>query len=145
MTREMNIFKFDGQTVDPTEQEVNMIHQLRADQGEDNNSDKESEDKPQSFEEMCDEEIKLFEMRSDEEYGEPESEDHERRFNEEFRLFEEREWRICLSDEADDDGMIDGECEENRTESSVEKDDIKWRTNALFDDPVDDVWGGSMS
>ena len=40
---------------------------------------------------MCDEEIRSFEVTSNDEYGEPDLEDRERRFKEEFRLFEERE------------------------------------------------------
>ena len=49
MTREMNIFKFDGQISDPEEQHVNMIDELQMDQGEDGNMEIE-------FEEVCKEE-----------------------------------------------------------------------------------------
>jgi len=56
-------------------------------------AEKERTDSPRSFEEMLDEEIKLFEMRSNEEDDEPDFEEREQRFIEEFRLFEEKEQR----------------------------------------------------
>ena len=126
MTREMNIFKFDGQISDQNEQAVNMIYQLRADQGKDDSDEEDVEETPQSFGEICneeirifeeacegegwknytedddgdsndemieerlDEEIRLFEMKSNEGDDELDLEDREKRFNEEFRLFEEK-------------------------------------------------------
>jgi len=57
----MNIFKFDGQISDQTEQAVNMIYQLQADQGKDDSDEEDVEETPQSFEEICNEEIRIFE------------------------------------------------------------------------------------
>ena len=57
--------------------------------------EKEVKDTPQSFEEMYDEEIISFKVISNDEYGEPDLEDREWRFKEEFRLFEEREAKEC--------------------------------------------------
>ena len=92
MTVEMNIFRIDGQFSDPTEQQVNMIYKLQMDQGKDDSAEEDVEETPQSFGEICNEEIRLFEARNIDDY-ELEFKDRERRPNEEFRLFEGRDRR----------------------------------------------------
>jgi hypothetical protein len=61
MTVEMNIFKFDGQIGHPEEQEVNMIDTVQADEETEDSTEEEWEVEPQSFEEICEEEIRRFE------------------------------------------------------------------------------------
>ena len=63
MTVEMNIFKLDGQIGHSEEHQVNMIYKLQADQEKDDSAERESRDTPQSFEEICNEEIRRFGRR----------------------------------------------------------------------------------
>jgi len=54
-----------------------------------NHEEKEVEVIPKSFEVMCDDEIRTFKVTNNDEYGNLDFEDRERRFEEEFRLIEE--------------------------------------------------------
>jgi hypothetical protein len=77
MTIDLNIFNQGKQPSDPEDEYVG-VNEIQG---------------SRSFEERLDEELSLFEMRSNEEDDEPDLEERERRFMEEFRLFEEKEQR----------------------------------------------------